>query len=114
MIDEFYARLDEHNLGQENWKMNQTPIILTPIEAYLIADAFHSNWMKRALYAEFKVIMDKLYKAGNIPVRIYKLDGSYEDKVFNSVSELLDYKSTLPPYTMKVMDGGMVAITLRK
>lgn len=86
---------------------------LTPTEAFLIASALHSQWTKRSLYAEYKAIMDKLVGIGPIVVKVYYPNDTTETKTFQSVSELLDWKATIPYSSTRIMPDGAIAVTVR-
>lgn len=88
-------------------------VTLTVTEAFLIAWMLHSQWTKRSLYAEYKVIMEKLVGIGPIVVKVFHPDDTLETKTFQSVSELLDWKQTIKYSSTRIMPDGAIAVTIR-
>lgn len=88
-------------------------VAISSTEAFLIASALHTQWTKRSLYSEYKAIMDKLIGIGPIVVKVYYPNDTTETKTFQSVSDLLDWKETVPYSSTRIMPDSAIAVTVR-
>lgn len=88
-------------------------ITITENDALLLVLATYYQWTKRSLYGEYKEILKKLEMAGPIKIRVYYPDDHVEDKEFESISALLDWKQGIPTYSVKIIDG-VIVVTIRK
>lgn len=103
-----HAYLHEKEDGDED--LNFTSF--DAFDSLLIAIEFKRSFFNRDLYVEYRNINRKLHAMGPIRVKTFKGD-HVEEKIFESISDLLDYEDKLRKHTIKRMPDGTVAIVIK-